>query len=188
MLLTRANPEAAEKLRRLIAGETPKRKAAAPKRKQKREVQLVSQYVAPLRGGGWLVQLPLYLDSQRQGFSTARWAKAAKANKQICSVLLALRSMLRTVTEDASARDAIRGVTLVRISPSQLDDDNLASVFKHVRDAVFAWIVCGNAPVNMRAIGHYDATVKNGKHVCLYEQIKCEANPRAHGFQIRLHV
>lgn len=189
MLLTRANPEQEAKLRELIAGKPagkPKAPKASPKRK--REVQLVSQYVAPLRGGGWRVQLPMYLDSQGHGRSTARWVKAAKAEKQIATTLLALRSLLKLASARDEERAAIRGVTLVRISPSSLDDDNLSGVFKHVRDAVFAWIVCGERQVNMRAIGHYDATVKTGIHTCRYEQTRCEANPRAHGIQILLHV
>jgi hypothetical protein len=185
MLLTRCNPLEAERLRKLIAGErdAKARKPKAPKATSKRAVQLVEQCMHFERvqsGGYWQLQLGLYLSREQYNTGGARWAKAATAKKHIDFTLAALRSTFR---EDIM-RERIRGVTLVRLSPNQLDDDNLQSAFKHVRDAVFAWIACGDSEVVRSKIGHYDATIKQGRHTCDYEQLKSEA----HGVQIRLHV
>jgi hypothetical protein len=185
MLLTRCNPLEAEKLRKLIAGEREpaKSKPKAPKAKTKRAVQLVPQcmHFERLQSGGyWQLQLGLYLSREQYNAGGARWLKAATAKKHIDFTLAALRGVFR---EDIM-RERIRGVTLVRLSPNQLDDDNLQSAFKHVRDATFAWIACGDSEINRKAIGHYDATVKQGKHTCDYEQSKSDA----HGIQIRLHL
>jgi hypothetical protein len=183
MLLTRCNPAQAEKLRRLIAGERdtkPSARAKPPKAKTKRTVALVEQAVVVHNNGIWLT-LPLYLSREQYNAGGARWMKTATAKKHIDLTLLALRGLL---PNDPYWRAAISGVTLVRLSPNQLDDDNLQSAFKHVRDAVFAWIACGDSEINRAAIGHYDATIKQGKHTCHYEQCKSPS----HGIQIRLHV
>jgi hypothetical protein len=188
MLLTRCNPQEAEKLRKLIAGvrddKRPSARAKPPKAKTKRTVQLVEQTMHFDRERNyWQLQLGLYLSREQYNAGGARWAKAATAKKHVDFTLLALRGVFRTFREDV-VRERIRGVTLVRLSPNQLDDDNLQSAFKHVRDAVFAWIACGDSEVVRSKIGHYDATIKQGRHTCAYEQCKSEA----HGIQIRLHV
>ena len=186
MLLTRCNPQEAEKLRKLIAGERDKKpsaRAKPPKAKQKRSVQLVEQAII-CDPEHITLQLGLYLSREQYNAGGARWLKAATAKKHIDLTLAALRGKLRTLSGDDAQRAAIRGVTLVRLSPNQLDDDNLQSAFKHVRDAVFAWIACGDSEINRAAIGHYDATIKQGRHTCAYEQLKSAA----HGIQIRLHV
>jgi hypothetical protein len=183
MLLTRCNPLEAEKLRKLIAGEREpsKSKPKAPKRTSKRTVPLVEQTMSYERERGyWQLQLGLYLSREQYNAGGARWMKAATAKKHIDFTLAALRGVFR----GDLMRERIRGVTLVRLSPNQLDDDNLQSAFKHVRDATFAWIACGDSEINRAAIGHYDKTVQTGRHTCAYEQQKSAA----HGIQIRLHV
>jgi len=183
MLLTRCNPLEAEKLRKLIAGEREpsKSKPKAPKRTSKRQVQLVEQTMSYDRERGyWQLQLGLYLSREQYNAGGARWMKAATAKKHIDFTLAALRSTFR----NDAIRASIRGVTLVRLSPNQLDDDNLQSAFKHIRDATFAWLACGDSEINRKAIGHYDATIKQGRHTCDYEQQKSSS----HGIQIRLHV
>lgn len=190
MLLTRCNPQEAEKLRKLIAGERdpkPSARAKPPKPKTKRTVQLVEQVVRSAlteHGHYYEIQLPLYLSREQYNAGGARWMKAATAKKHIDFTLMALRGTLPTYSRDDALRATVRGVTLVRLSPNQLDDDNLQSAFKHVRDAVFAWIACGDSEINRAAIGNYDKTVQTGRHTCAYEQIKADA----HGIQIRLHV
>lgn len=187
MLLTRCNPLEAEKLRKLIAGErdAKARKPKAPKRTSKRAVQLVEQRVRVMSWGGWELQLPLYLSREMYNSGGAPgWLKSKTARKHIDFTLEALRDKLPTYSRDAECRAGIRGVTFVRLSPSVLDDDNVPSAFKHVRDATFAWLVHGNNDFNRKAIGHFDATVKQGRHYVCYEQSKSDA----HGIQIRLHV
>jgi len=191
MLLTRCNPLEAEKLRKLIAGErdaSAKRKPKAPKAKTKRQVQLVEETVRKLtqggHWGGWELQLPLYLSREQYNAGGARWMKAATAKRHIDFTIGVLRKWLTTMSSSDEQRARIRGVTLVRLSPNQLDDDNLQSAFKHVRDAVFAWLACGDSEINRKAIGHYDKTVQTGRHQCRYDQCKTDA----HGIRILLHV
>lgn len=188
MLLTRCNPLEAEKLRKLIAGEREpaKGKPKAPKRTSKRAVQLVEKVLRFDEAGDTLIlQLPLYLGREMYNTGGAPgWLKSKTARKHIDLTLEALRDKLPTYSRDAECRAGIRGVTFVRLSPSTLDDDNVPAAFKHVRDATFAWLVHGDNDFNRKAIGHYDATVKQGKHTCQYEQSKHDA----HGIQIRLHL
>jgi len=191
MLLTRCNPLEAERLRKLIAGErdAKDRKPKAPKATSKRAVQLVEQRLRPIEGAGgrleaYELQLPLYLSREQYNAGGARWLKAATAKKHIDYTLAALRGTLPLWSRSDEVRDLVRGVTFVRLSPSTLDDDNLQSAFKHIRDATFAWLACGDSEVVRSKIGSYDKTVQTGRHQCRYDQCKTDA----HGIRILLHV
>lgn len=183
-LLTHADPEAARKLRDLVAGRAPaakRRPASSGKPKA-----LVSQFASfDPRTDAMRVQLPMHLEHSQYNANGAYWRKAKTAKEHVDTTLLALCSMLGTWSRDAEKRARVVRVTFVRLSPAVLDEDNLPSAFKHIKDAVFAWLVNGDAPFNRRAIGHFDRT---GKRPCNYEQRKCEANHRAHGIQILLHI
>jgi hypothetical protein len=132
---------------------------------------------------GWSVQLPLITRaSQVKG---NRHAQRKAANLQIDTVLVTLQSQLRSID-----RAAIRGITLVRISPKELDaHDNLPQAFKHVVDATCAWIVCGDDDINRHAIGRYDdQLIRTGRITCNYEQTTCEHDRRKQGIQIRFRL
>jgi hypothetical protein len=78
------------------------------------------------------------LDTETESNAKGHWRpKAERAKKQRTTaffhahvIAIRLRTRLKTGTLDRI------DVTLTRISPRELDDDNLASAMKHVRDGV----------------------------------------------------
>ncbi len=67
------------------------------------------------------------------------WATKAKRNKsQRAAVALAMKARRQSMLEVVAhlTRGLSLEVTLCRVSPRELDDDNLASAFKSVRDEV----------------------------------------------------
>ena len=188
-LLTRANPLEALKLRALISGESKPTKPKAPKRKGKPAGVLVEQlcWVDGVTQAV-MVQLPIRLDRDQYNAGwVPHWTKTKTAQGQINTVLLALRTQLRTLSGDRYARERFRSIVLVRISPARLGDDNLIAAFKHVRDGVCAWLKCGDDDFDRRTIGRFDDDVNQpGGIACYYAQTTCQRDKRAHGIQIRL--
>lgn len=184
-LITQVDPLEAQRLRDAISGKRPatggaKRPKAPPKPKQ-----LVSQFHAYRAAGNYhVLQLAKHLDRSMWNSGGATWAKRREAERQVDMTLIALRNAFRW---DDSKRSGVLHITFVRFSPSELDgDDNLRTAFKYIKDACYAWLEHGERDFNRKGIGHSDRRLK--RVTCSYEQQKCEANPRAHGIQIRLYV
>jgi hypothetical protein len=138
--------------------------------------------------GGVVLQLPIFVDrsAYNTSFGNPKIAHA-KAKQQRENVLLALQKHLPWYTRRAEMRAEINRVTFVRLSPRDADADNLQSAFKHIADAVFAWIAVGDKQFDRRAIGHFDAKKRAGHITVKYEQARAE-NPRAYGIQIWLEL
>lgn len=93
------------------------------------------------------VSIPLKLSGpNKHGSAPGHWAQEAKDRKRQRTVVSwGLRASVRVPTP------AI--VTLCRVGPRPLDDDNLAAAFKAIRDEVAAWLGCGDGakdPVRWR--------------------------------------
>lgn len=188
-LLTRADPEAAERLRLIISGARPAAEIKpTPKRKPKTPgatAQMVDQKVV-VGPDEIIVQFPMYLDRSQYNAGGMRWTKADAAKSQKETVLTLLRAQLRALSECDEARAAISGFHITRLSPGEPDDDNVVSMCKHIRDALCGWIVFGDRPFNVRAIGHYDRQLK--KRGVTWEHPTHEKSPAGHGIQIRLRT
>lgn len=82
--------------------------------------------------------LTLPLETQTESNAKGHWRpKAARAAHQRSVTVLATMPLVAKVRRqlEKGAISAVT-VTLTRISPLELDDDNLSSAFKHVRDGV----------------------------------------------------
>lgn len=182
-LITQVDPLEARRIRDEIARARAtggaKKPQAPPKAKQ-----LVSQFHGYRAAGNYhVLQLPMAFSHNMWNSGGPTWAKRRTAEQQRESTLLALRTAFRW---DDDKRATVERVEFVRLSPGTLDCDNLRSAFKYAKDAVYAWLEHGERPFNIRGIGHSDRRL--ARVTCSYEQQKCEANPRAHGIQIRLYV
>jgi len=135
-----------------------------------------------------VLQLPIFVDRSvyNTSFGNPKVAHA-KAKEQRENTLLALQKHLPWYTRNPAMRAGIFRVTFVRLSPRSADADNLRSAFKHIADAVFAWIAVGDKQFDRRAIGHFDAKKRAGHITVKYEQARAE-NPRAYGIQVRLEM
>lgn len=160
-----------------------------PNRARKRSAARLRAPAAPRRmldqeiwydAGVWHVRAPIRVESDNANGN--RYARAAAADKQIASTLLLLRTNLRAVD-----RDAIAGVEFVRVSPGRLDaHDNLPQAFKHVCDAVCAWILHGPNEFNRRGIGRCDdQLIGTGRLRCVYSQMTIG---NEHGIELRLRL
>lgn len=133
----------------------------------------------------WILQLPLVVHAQH-GYARQHYAIASKSKgEHIGLVIRALRTQLRGVE-----RERIDCVTFVRFCAKPMDEDNLQTAFKHVKDAVAAWIETGG-DYNRKHIGIYDGQIdqRTGKAFkWLYENVQHETNKRLQGIQIRLRL
>lgn len=85
-----------------------------------------------------MITLPIKVTSPANG-SHGHWRKSAKErSNQRLVVAWGLRPLM------PAALPVV--VTLTRIGVRDLDTDNLAGAFKSVRDAVAAWLGCGDSP------------------------------------------
>lgn len=114
------------------------------------------------RGGVIVVDVPVRIISEAN--SRQHWRKAA-ARKRLHrqTARLVLQQYARPMGESERFT-----VTLTRVAPRKLDDDNLASGFKAVRDGVADWLGINDGSPRIRweyaqhkgDAGHYTAWVK----------------------------
>lgn len=82
-----------------------------------------------------VVELPIRLQSRANDHTTKHWGKRAATSKSqhfaIHAKLARSRARLRAAVD--SSKLVVR---LVRVAPSALDDDNLGSAFKAIRDGI----------------------------------------------------
>lgn len=125
------------------------------------------------------VTIGIVLKSQKSGFSN-NWRAAAGRSKQ-----LRKRTMmaLHVVSADAVRMHLQDGgfsgpslIAFTRMAPRRLDDDNLASVFKPIRDQVVAWLA-GRNETDARA----DDGMRSGYTFTYHQQ-----QQRAYGVRIEL--
>lgn len=183
-LITQVDPLEARRIRDEIARARTTGGAKRPKPPPKQK-QLVSHYTAWRTAESChVLQLPMYFERSMWNSGGPTWVKKRAAQQQRDNTLIALRNAYRW---DDAKRATVQRITFVRLSPGTLDgDDNLRSAFKYAKDAVYAWLEHGDREFNVRGIGHSDRRL--ARVTCSYEQRKCEANPRAHGIQIKLYV
>jgi len=117
---------------------TPLRQRDTPqysKKPRKQRPLLPDVFVPP---GMWTMGIRTKsLTNQRHGHWAARHRQAAAQVSEVTTILMA--------TTDADTRARLREagsyvVTMTRIGGQHLDDDNLASAFKSIRDAVAAFL------------------------------------------------
>lgn len=83
-----------------------------------------------------LLELELALHTVSESNARGHWGKRAKrAKEQRGVVCLALRARLACLLEQAKLV-----VTIARVAPRELDDDNLRGALKGVRDGVADWL------------------------------------------------
>lgn len=108
------------------------------------------------------VSLPLRIISEANG--RQHWRKVAERKRtHRQTARLVLQQYARPMHEAATF-----DITLTRIAPRKLDDDNLASGFKAVRDGVADWLGIDDGSPRIRwqyaqqrgAAGHYSAAVQ----------------------------
>jgi hypothetical protein len=162
------------------------RKASAKPKQYKPKPQLIEQLCSWEMLGSWVeLQIPLIVHAQH-GYMRQHYAVASSAKKkQIAAVDLCLQAHLRGVD-----REAVGGVTFVRVCSQSMDDDNLATAFKHVKDAVAAWIETGGE-YDRKKIGIYDGRIdqRTGKAFkWLYGNATHETDKRRQGIRIRLQL
>ncbi len=158
--------------------------AAAATKRRKKPYKCMSEQSVTFDGASvWSVRVPILVVSENPNGN--RFEKRAKASGQIEAVLAVLRSHLRGVD-----RGRITRLECVRISSRRLDaHDNLRQAFKHVVDAVCAWVSCGSGEFNRRSIGKFDdQLIGTGRIRCEYDQMTHERVPLANGIELRLHL
>lgn len=178
-------PETAALIRAHIAGKPmPKAIAKAPKRKDPIKCY-VSQYSSyDPRRDCYTIQLPIAFRTAEYNAGHTPAALRAKwvAEKRTC-VWLALDAYLKGFD-----RSRVRNIEFVRIGLKRLDDDNVVSAFKAVRDATCAYLVWGgDAPSHIKAIGSADDKLWKDGVRWTYRQMQCESNPRLYGLRLVLH-
>lgn len=137
------------------------------------------------REDGFELQLPLKTEASNANGNRYREHKL-KTN-QIDTVIAACQSQLRRMD-----RDRVEIIDLTRIGPKPLDaHDNLPQSFKHVVDALCAWLVRGDDfdAQDRRNIGRFDdQLIGKGKLSCRYAQLTHELDRRLYGIRIRFRL
>lgn len=168
---------------------------------------LVSQYHAfdPQRSTHTL-QLPIYFESftynaeqrdtytiwvntpaGRQRITKSKRAEAAKKKRKLVWDAMSMHMPGYAQCIAAGYGMRVQHISWIRLGLKQLDDDNLQSAFKSVRDAVCAFLVWGaNSKANIRKIGKADDVLKERGVTWDYLDRKCESNPRLYGVQIKI--
>lgn len=82
--------------------------------------------------------LTIPLETQTESNAKGHWRPKAKraAHQRSLTVLLTMPLVAKVRRQLEKGSVSAVTVTLTRISPLELDDDNLSSAFKHVRDGV----------------------------------------------------
>ena len=173
----------AQRIRDAINGK-PQLKDAKPKRAQPVKCY-VSQFCAydPNRDS-YTIQLPIaFRTAEYNADHTPMHMKAKWAKEKKTTVWMALGAYLKGFD-----RSRVRSIEFVRIGLKRLDDDNVVSAFKAVRDATCSYLVWGDdAPNHNAAIGSADDKLWQAGIRWSYRQQKCESNPRLYGIRIVLH-
>ena len=89
------------------------------------------------------VQFPMRVESENDNRPVslkAAWGVAARTKQQRANVRLLLESTFRRARRVVDQGENEFTVTMVRLSPGVLDDDNLRGAFKAIRDEIAAWI------------------------------------------------
>jgi hypothetical protein len=87
------------------------------------------------------VKVPVKIESlanKREHWTAT--AKRKKAQRECALLALTVANRGRTFDAPMHQEALPMTITLTRIGPRQLDDDNLAGGFKHVRDGVADWL------------------------------------------------
>lgn len=143
----------------------------------------------------YTLQVPVLVQSANAG--GAKWSKEGMVAEQKARTFGYLNKMLRSMAEDAALRKRIVGLTMVRISPKELDEhDNLAHSFKAVTDAVCTWILHGANADECKSVGASDGKVlkrKSGKGTGWVtcnepQQVTDTEHSKAMGIRILLHL
>lgn len=182
-LINAIDAATAQRIRDAIAGK-PQLKDAKPKRSQPVKCY-VSQFCSfdPKRDS-YTIQLPIaFRTAEYNADHTPMYMKAKWVTEKRTAVWLALGVYLKSFD-----RTRVRNIEFVRIGTRRLDDDNVVSAFKAVRDATCAYLVWGDeAPSHLNAIGRADDKLWQAGVRWTYRQQKCESNPRLYGIRIILH-
>lgn len=155
----------------------------APKAKKQPAVQVVEPRVYT-EAGSVGFDIPLVWDRRFYNTSRGAWfIKEKHASDHRHAVFNAWRGI------DAIRLEDVKSIDFVRLGPGELDDDNLRTAFKYVRDAVCGRLVWGTeVTAHIKVIGKADEILKKRGVTWTYAQQQYESNKKAHGARIRLHV
>jgi len=183
-MLNQIDPETAQRIRDRIAGKPLRVEPAKPKRAQPVKCYVSQFHKFDPRNDSHTVQLPIaFRTAEYNADHTPMYMKAKWAKEKKLMVWLALGAYLPQLE-----RERVRRIEFVRIATRNLDDDNVVSAFKAVRDATCSWLVWGDeAPRHHAAIGSADDKLWKAGVRWTYRQQKCESNPRLYGIRIILH-
>jgi hypothetical protein len=132
------------------------------------------------------LRLPIYTQADNAHSKGVPHLRYKRAARQIDGVIMSLQANCRDIN-----RHLITGILLTRVSARRLDShDNLRQAFKHVVDAVCAWIVKGDdfEQSDRRTIGKFDKIIETGRLKCEYDQTVHHLNPKCHGIRIALYL
>jgi len=149
------------------------------------------------QGDKHIVQIGRFLEPQKRIMPPPHWS-AMRVKKLVDNQNRKYKHTREQITRDLQRMMSrgINGLThveYVRLTPrvggkNEMDDDNLWSCFKPVRDALCAYALWGDeCVIHLRDIGNADGQLKRMGVTWTYRQQKCESNPRLYGFQLILH-
>jgi hypothetical protein len=177
MIRTQATPEQVAAFKSMIRGN-----------KSQRIARESAHFVKPClieREDGWELQLPIKTEASNVNGNRHRAHKLKVG--QIDTVLCACQTQLRRMD-----RERVNVLDLTRIGPRPLDaHDNLPQSFKHIVDAVCAYLVRGDDfdEQDRRRIGVFDdQLIGKGLVTCRYAQLTHELDRRLYGVRIRFHL
>lgn len=177
------DPATAQRIRDAIAGR-PQLREAKPKKIGKIKCYVSQFHSYDPRNESHTLQLPIAFD--RAMYNAGRvpfYLRERYVSQMREAVWLACAAYLKDFD-----RARVRRIEFVRVAVNKLDDDNIVSAFKAIRDALCAWLVWGNdAQSHIKTIGTADDKLWKDGVRWTYRQQKCESNPRLYGIRIVLH-
>lgn len=196
MIRTQATPEQIAAFHEQVGRKASpaQRRALAAGRKKAQELKRARRYghTTPFvtshcleHNDGYTLQLPLKTEASNANGN--RHMAHKKRTQQFDLTLAACQAHMRNMD-----RERVCAIELTRIGPRPLDaHDNLPQSFKHVVDAVCAFIARGDEfdERDRKRIGVFDdQLIGTGKVSCRYDQMVHELDRRLYGIRIRFRL
>lgn len=123
-----------------------------------------------------VVAISIGVELKSQGQWSNNWRAAHGRRQRLRKRTADVLSLLPLYAAELHLKGKPARIEFTRMAPRRLDDDNLASVFKPIRDQVVAWLAGKNEP-NARA----DDGMRSGYEFSYHQQ-----QQKAYGVRIEL--
>lgn len=181
----------ARKVRKAVAAIAPASGKAFPKKGWPKRGLVRLAYKFDAVRGAHTLHLPISFRSEEYNAGrTPDELRAAWVKDKRDLVWRALHECLptfaRSIPRGADVR--VARIDFVRIGPRFLDDDNLVSAFKGVRDSLCSFLVWGDqCDENIRQIGRADEVLRKRGVTWSYRQEQHAVNPKLYGVKLVIH-